>query len=134
MATFNPAAIKTASKSAEFNKQGNSRSAKDVLLAGIDQQLKLFKDVKAEGKRWFTVGKSETLLTLRYGNRALVLKDGEKSVTVPNDQFEGAMAYFKDQVQKDAFIDQLSELEKSRTERTDKMRATRKAKKEAAHA
>lgn len=131
MATFNAALIKPASKSSEFNKQSNTRSAKDVLLAAIDQQIKLFKDVKADGRRWFTVGKSETLLTLRYGNRALVLKDGEKYVTIPNDQFEPAMAWFKEQVAKDAYKDQLSELEVSRTARTDKMRATRAERKAA---
>jgi hypothetical protein len=130
MATFNPAAIKPASKSTEFGQSGNTRAAKDVLLAGIDAQLALYKDVSAEGRRWFTVGKSETLVTLRYGNKALVLKDGEKSVTVPNDQFEGAMAYFKDQVTKDVYKDQLAELEKGRADRTNKMRETRAAKKQ----
>lgn len=134
MPAFNASLIKPASKSAEFNKTNNTRAAKDVLLAAIDGQLALYKDPKAEGRRWFTVGKSETLLTLRYGNKALVLKDGETSVTVPNDQFEGAMAYFKDQVGKDAYKDQLAELEKGRAARTDKMRQTRqqrKAEKEA---
>jgi hypothetical protein len=130
MAAFNPAAIKPASKSTEFNKANNTRAAKDVLLAGIDGQLALYKDPKAEGRRWFTVGKTETLLTLRYGNKALVLKDGETSVTFLNDQFEGAMAYYKDLVSRDAFKDQLAELEQSRSARTDKMRETRAAKKQ----
>lgn len=129
MATFNPTAIRPASKSTEFGQSGKIRAAKDVLLAGIDGQLALYKDAKAEGRRWFNVGKSETLVTLRYGNKALVLKDGEKSVTVPNDQFEGALAYFKDQVSKDVFRDQLAELEKARADRTNKMRETRAAKK-----
>lgn len=131
MTAFNPNNIKPASKSTEFNKQGNTRSAKDVLLSGIDQQLKLFKDVKAEGRRWFTVGKTETLLTLRYSNRALVLKDGEKSVTVPIDQFESAMAYFKDQVGKDAYKDQLATMETANEDRKTKMRSTRANKKAA---
>jgi hypothetical protein len=129
MAAFNPAAIKPASKSTEFGQTGNTRAAKDVLLTGIDAQLALYRDPKAEGRRWFTIGKSETMLTLRYGNKALVLKDGEKSVVVPNDQFEPAMAYFKEQVGKDAYADQLTELEKGRAARTDKMRATRAQKK-----
>lgn len=131
MAAFNPAAIKPASKSTEFGQTGNTRAAKDVLLAAIDAQLALYKDPKTEGRRWFTIGKSETMLTLRYGNKALVLKDGEKSVVVPNDQFEPAMAYFKEQVGKEAYADQLTELEKGRAARTDKMRATRAEKKSA---
>ncbi|MBB5709424.1 hypothetical protein [Sphingomonas xinjiangensis] len=129
MAAFNPASIKPASKSAEFSKQGNGRAAKDVLLSAIDTQLALFKDPKKEGRRWFTVGKSETLLTLRYSNRALVLKDGEKSVAVPNDQFVGAMAYFKGEVEKGTYADQLTELEAANEERKTKMRNTRASKK-----
>jgi len=130
MAAFNPSVLKPASKSVEFNKDvANARSAKDVLTQGIDKQIELFKNPKAEGRRWFTIGKSETLLTLRYSNRALVLKDGEKSVVVPNDQFEAAMAYFKEQVGKDAYADQLAELEKANESRKTKMRATRSAKK-----
>ena len=129
MAAFNPNAIKPASKSTEFGSTGNARSARDVLLSGIDSQLKLFKDPKAEGRRWFTVGKSETLLTLRYSNRALVLKDGEAKVVVPNDQVEGAFAHFKAEVEKGTFADQLTTLEKANEGRRDKMRQTRAAKK-----
>lgn len=126
---FNPSILTPASKSAEFAKSDNVRSAKDTLLNGIDEQLKRYKDPKLDGKKWFTVGKTETAISLRYGNKALVLKDGETLVTVPNAQFEAAMAYYKEQVEKDAFKDQLAELEKGVKAKREKMLATRAANK-----
>lgn len=131
MATFNPNIIKAASKSVEFGEQRNVRSAKDVVLQGISRQLELFKDAKAEGKRWFVIGKSETLLTIRYSNKALVLKDGEKQVAIPNGQLEAALEYFKGEVAADKYADQLAVMEKANEGRRDKMRATRAAKKTA---
>ena len=128
MAAFDPKNIKPASKSVEFNKAPGQRSAKATLLAGIDTQVKLFKDPKAEGRRWFQSGKTETAFSLRYGNKALVLVDGEKQVVVPTADFEAALAYFKGEVAADKYADQLAVLEKAGAERTTKMQATRKAK------
>lgn len=129
MAQFNPSAIKPASKSAEFSKAAGQRSARDVLLAGIDSQVALFKDPKAEGRRWFTAGQKEIAFSLRYSNRALVLVDGEKQVVVPTDQFEAALTYYKGEVGKGVFDAQLAEMAKAVDARKDKMRATRAGKK-----
>lgn len=129
MAAFNPAMLVPASKSTEFNKLPGTRSAKATLLASIDNQLKLFKDPKADGRRWFQSGKTETAFTLRYGNKALILKDGEKQLVVPTADFEAAMTYFKGEVEADKFADQLTELEAAGQAKSAKMRKTREEKK-----
>lgn len=131
MANFSLALIKPVSKSTEFGQTSNARSAKEVLLTGIEQQLKLFREPATEGRRWFRSGKSETAFALKYSNRALVLVDGETQAVVPTDKFEDALAYFKAEVSKGVFDEQLKALEGARTERTNKMRATRAAKKDA---
>lgn len=130
MTAFNVANLKPASKSTEFA-SGNSaaRSAKAVLLAGIDNQLALYKDAKKEGRRWFTVGKTEIAFSLRYQNKALKLFGEEKVVTCPVDQFEGAMAHFRKEVEKGAYKDQLTVMEAAGSNRLEKMRKARVEKK-----
>lgn len=130
MASFNPSAIVPASKSAEFGAGATKqRDPKAVLTASIDHQLALFKDPKADGKRWFTAGKSEIAFTIRYANKALVLVDNEQKVVVPTGQFEAALTYYKAEAAKGTFDAQLGELAKSVEARGEKMRATRVANK-----
>lgn len=134
MAAFNLSVLKPASKSVEFGDGKEARSAKDVLLAGIDNQLKLWRDSKLEGRRWFTAGKAEVAIQLRYQNKALVLIGNEKTVVCPVDQFEGAMAHFRKEVEADKYKDQLALLEQAGAGRLEKMRKTRSERKAAKEA
>jgi hypothetical protein len=133
MTTFNPSILKPASKSIEFSAVASStkRTPKDVLLAGIGNQLTLFKEPKKDGRRWFQSGKSETAFSIRYSNKALVLVENETKVVVPTAQFEGALAYYKGEVIKGTFDLQLAELAKGVDARKVKMAVTRAAKKTA---
>jgi hypothetical protein len=129
---FNPAMIVPASKSKEFNASPDEkRSAKTILLDGIKRQIELSKDVKAEGKRWFTVGKTETALTLRVNNKPLKINGEETKVVVPTEHFEAAMEHFAKQVETGAFDDVLVEADKGITARREKLKKTRAANKAA---
>lgn len=124
---FNPNALKSVSAVADLSTNGK-RNARDVVLEGIKSQLKLFADPKLEGRRWFRSGATDTAFSIRYGNSALKLRGEETQLAVETKVFPEAMAYFVQQITTGAFDAQLAEMEKARTARTDKMRATRKSK------
>ncbi|WP_022682124.1 hypothetical protein [Sphingobium bisphenolivorans] len=128
MAAFNPNALKSVSAVADLGATGK-RTARDVVLEGIKQQLKLLADPKVEGRRWFRSGVSDTAFSIRYGNTALKLRGQETQLAVETKSFSDALNYFSDEIAKGKFDDQLAELEKARATRTDKMRETRAAKK-----
>ena len=130
MAAFDPKTLVAASKSTEFNGTV-SKTPKSILMAAIDVQIALSKDVKKEGRRWFTFGEKEAALKLKFANKALPILGTEDTVVVPRDQLEAAYTYFKGEVEKGVFDKPLAELAKERGDRTDKMRATRAAKKAA---
>jgi len=126
--TFNPNALKPASQVAEFADKSGARTAKQVVLAGIKKQLALFKDPKAEGKRWFTSGATHTAFTLRVQNKALKLQDDETKLAVETKDFEAAMDYFTKQIEAGALDKQLDEATKAMEVRKEKMATTRAAK------
>ena len=126
---FNVAALKSVSAIADLSDNKAKRTAKATVLEGIKNQLVLFADPKKEGRRWFRSGASDTAFSLKYGTTALKLKGEETQLAVETKLFPEAMAYFQSEVEKGKFDEQLSVLEKARGDRTDKMRATRAAKK-----
>lgn len=125
MANFNPAMIVPASKSTEFAVTEQGRTPKTILLDGITKQLKLYKEPKVEGRRWFTVGAKEIALTLRIGNKPLKLAGDETKVVVPADQFEAAMKHFEGEVKAGKFDAELKAAEKAMDDRRTKLRSTR---------
>lgn len=127
---FNPTALKSVASVADLSDNKGKRTAKATVLEGIKAQLALFADPKAEGRRWFRSGATDTAFSVKYGTTALKLKGEETQLAVETKLFPEAMAYFSAEVEKGKFDDQLSVLEKARAARTDKMRATRQAKKE----
>lgn len=128
---FNPTLIVPASKSKEFAGEADAgkRTARNILLDGIDKQIKLFKDPKADGRRWFVVGTNEVALTLRINNRAIPLAGEEVKVAVPVAHFEDAMNFYKSEVQAGTFDALLNAADERREARLTKLRATREAKK-----
>lgn len=129
MTKFNPTSLKSVSAVADLAKTGTAmRSAKDVVIAGIEKQLALFADPKAEGKRWFRSGATDTAFSIRYSNRPLKLRGEENQLAVPTAQFKDAMAYYVEEVKSGKFDAQLAELEKGIAARSEKMRATRASK------
>jgi hypothetical protein len=132
MANFDPKLLVPASKSKEFNGAAVTKTPKSILAAGIDKQIALFKKPSEEGRRWFTLGDKEVAIRLKFANKAIPLAGNEDTVVVPRDQFEGAMLYLKGEAEKGAYDAPLAELAKGREDRTNKMRATRAAKKAAA--
>lgn len=130
MATFNPTALKPASQVAEFaDKAGAARTAKMVVLDGIKKQIELFRDPKAEGRRWFTSGATMTAFTLRVGNKPLKLQGEETKLAVETKDFEAALGYFTKEIEAGKLDAQLDIATKAMDDRKGKMRATRAAKK-----
>lgn len=128
MAAFNPAMIVPASKSKEFNAAPDAkRTARIILLDGITRQIELHKNVNADGKRWFVVGKEEVALTLRVNNKPIKIVGEETKVVVPADQFSAAMEHFSKEVEKGSFNAQLAEADKAIDARRTKLKATRAA-------
>ena len=133
MTNFDPKLIVPASKSAEFSGTDTARTAKHILLDGISNQIALFKDPKKEGRRWFQVGKTEVAISLRVNNKPLAILGTETKVAVPIDQFEAAMGYYKEEIEKGTLDAKLAEADKGIATRREKMkqtRATRKQEKE----
>lgn len=128
MANFNPSMIVPVSKSAEFAAEDNGRTAKHILLEGIDNQIALYKEPTKNGRRWFTIGKQEVSLTLRVNNKAFPLLGEETKVAVPIAHFEDAMLHFKSEVEKGAFDKALVTADEGIATRKEKLRATRAAK------
>lgn len=130
MATFNPAMIVSAAKSAEFAGEGEQgRNAKAILLDGIAKQIELFKNPLQDGRRWFSVGKTEVAITLRVNNKPLPIMGTETKVVVPLAHFEEAMLHFKQQVEKGQMDDALKDADEGISTRREKLRATRAEKK-----
>ena len=130
MAAFNPNALKPASQIEEFANAGNApRTAKGVVLDGITKQLALFKDPKADGRRWFTSGKTHTAFTIRVANKPLKLKGEETKLAVETKDFEAALDYFAKEIEKGTFDGQLNAATEAMNARKEKMRATRASKK-----
>lgn len=131
MAAFNPNALKPASQVEEFAKEGNApRTAKAVVLDGIKKQLALFKDPTAEGRRWFTSGKTHTAFTIRVSNKPLKLKGEETKLAVETKEFEAALDYFAKEIEAGKFDQQLDAATVAMEARKTKMKATRAAKNE----
>lgn len=126
---FNPTALKSVASVADLSDNKGKRTAKATVLEGIKAQLALFADPKAEGRRWFRSGATDTAFSIKYGTTALKLKGEETQLAVETKLFPEAMAYFSKLVEEGKMDDQLSVLEKARAARTDKMRQTRAAKK-----
>jgi len=124
---FNPTALKSVSSVADLDAKGK-RTAKATVLEGIKKQLALFADPKAEGRRWFRSGATDTAFSVRYGASLLKLKGEETQLAVETKLFVEAMGYFAAEVEKGTFDAQLNELEKGREARVAKMRSTRAAK------
>lgn len=132
MATFNPAMIVPAAKSAEFAGAGdNERNAKAILLDGITKQIALFKNPNESGRRWFTIGKSETKITLRVNNQPIKLVGDETSVVVPSEHFEAAMNHYAAEIKGGKMDAALVEADKGIATRREKLRATREERKKA---
>ena len=129
MTKFDPKFIVPASASKEFQGEKIKRTAKDVLLDGIKRQLELFTDPKADGRRWFTVGKQEVALSLRVGNKPLKLVGEETKVVVPLAMFEEAMKHFSDRATAGEFDPQLVSIGAAMESRSVKISASRAAKK-----
>lgn len=125
---FNPTALKSVASVADLSDNKGKRSAKATVLEGIKTQLKLFADPKAEGRRWFRSGATDTAFSVKYGTTALKLKGDETQLAVETKLFPEAMAYFSKEVEAGKFDDQLKALEAGRAARVEKMRATRAAK------
>lgn len=134
MSKFSPNMILPASKSAEFSQsQPGKRSAKTILLDGIERQIKLFADPQMDGRRWYTAGKTEIAISLRIGNRPLKLVGDEVKVAVPIDHFEDAMNHFSSEIKAGRFDTQLAEADiamDARREKLSKTRAENKAAKQ----
>jgi hypothetical protein len=130
MTAFSPNMIVPAAKSNEFaGDTSNKRTVKAMLLDGIKRQVELFKDPKADGRRWFQVGKVETAISLRVQNKSLKLIGDESKVVVPTEHVEAAFTHYAAEVTADKFKDQLAELQKSVDARRDKASKTRAANK-----
>ncbi|MCW2412920.1 MULTISPECIES: hypothetical protein [unclassified Sphingobium] len=128
MTKFNPSMIVPVSKSVEFSGEEQGRTAKHILLEGIDNQIALYKEPTKNGRRWFTIGKEEVSLTLRVNNKALPLLGTETKVAVPLAHFEDAMLHFKAQVEAGEMDAALATADEGIATRRSKMRETRKAK------
>lgn len=130
MAAFNPTALKPASQVAEFADKGTAqRTAKQVVLDGIKRQIELFRDPKAEGRRWFTSGATMTAFTLRVSNKPLKLQGEETKLAVETKDFEAALGYFAKEIEAGKLDAQLDVATKAMDERKGKMRATRASRK-----
>lgn len=130
MAAFNPSMIVPASKSNEFAQSAQlERSAKSILLEGIERQLKLYKDPKADGRRWFTVGEKEIAISLRVNNKPLPIVGTETKVAVPVAHFEDAMKHFASEVKAGKFDAVLADADKAIASRREKLRKTRASRK-----
>ncbi len=130
MAAFNPSMIVPASKSNEFAQSAQSeRSAKTILLEGIERQVKLYKDPKADGRRWFTVGEKEIAISLRVNNKPLPIVGTETKVAVPVAHFEDAMKHFASEVKAGKFDAALADADKAIASRREKLRKTRASRK-----
>ncbi len=130
MAAFNPTALKPASQVAEFaDKNNGARTAKAVVLDGIKKQIALFKDPKAEGRRWFTSGATHTAFTIRVANKPLKLQGDETKLAVETKDFEAAMDYFAKEIGAGKLDAQLDEATAAMNARKDKMKTTRADKK-----
>lgn len=126
MANFNPNMIVPAAKSSEFAKAGEQgRTAKAILIDGINKQIELWKKPNEAGRRWFQVGQKEVCLTLRVNNKPLPIVGNETKVVVPMDHFEAAMAHLKGLVEKGDMDAVLAEADKGITARREKLRETR---------
>lgn len=133
MAAFTPNMIVPAAKSAEFSLEGGQeRTAKLILLEGITKQIALFKKPTENGRRWFTIGKSEVCLTLRVNNKPIKIVGDETKVVVPLEHFEPAMEHFVKQIESGAMDAALKEADKGIATRREKLRNTREAKKKTA--
>ncbi|WP_298692048.1 hypothetical protein [uncultured Sphingomonas sp.] len=125
---FDPKHLVAASKSKEFNSDA-PKSPRLILAAAIDNQIKLAKDVKLEGRRWVTFRDKEASITLRFANKPIPLLGEETAVVVPRDQVEPALLYLKEQATSGAYDKALDALAAGRVARTEKMRKTRADKK-----
>lgn len=130
MANFNPSMIVPAARSTEFAGAGEQgRTAKAILIDGINKQIELFKNPKEAGRRWFQMGQSEVCLTLRVNNKPLPIVGNETKVVVPLAHFEDAMKHLKGLVEKGDLNAALAEADKGIATRRTKLRETRAAKK-----
>jgi hypothetical protein len=126
--------VKPASQVAEFAKSGPRapKTAAEVVAAAIDKQMELFKNPKAEGRRWFEQKGDNVGFTIRYANSPLKLIGDETHVVVPKGRFVEVLTEIKADVIAGAFKDQLGASEAKVRQRTAKMigkpRAPRKPK------
>jgi len=133
MVAFNPSMIVPVAKSAEFaSDNGQERNAKSILLDGITKQIALFKNPSENGRRWFTIGKTETKITLRVNNQPIKIVGDETSVVVPSEHFEAAMNHYAKEIKDGKMDAALVEADKGIATRREKLRNTREEKKKAA--
>jgi hypothetical protein len=121
------------------DKTSAARSAKDVALANINKMKEQFAAGEgAEGKINFKAVEGGRLaFTIRVSNTPLVLErtkveDTEVAVremTVPAANFTDALAYYADRINAGEYDAQLATLTEKKSARTDKLRATRAARK-----
>lgn len=114
------------------------RTAKDVALANIDKQKHLFQHPEADGKRTFkAIDGNRTQFTVRVSNQPLVLGQYEvdgvtanvREMTVPTANFAEALDFYADRIKAGEYDLQLQALSDKKMQRTQKLRATRAAKK-----
>lgn len=136
MAKFNPAMLVPA---VAVNAGSAARSAKDVALANIDRMKEQFAaGLAAEGKRNFQhIDGNRIQFTIRVSNTPLVLERTKveetevevREMTVPTANFTDALDYYADRITAGEYDVQLAALEDKKVARTEKLKATRAAKK-----
>lgn len=141
MAKFNPSLLVPA---VAADKGSAARSAKDVALANINKMKEQFQAGEAaEGKVNFKpVDGGRLAFTIRVSNTPLVLERTKvqdtdvdvREMTVPAANFTDALDYYADRIKAGEYDAQLATLTDKKTARTEKLRTTRAARKEAAPA
>lgn len=141
MARFDPKLLVPASLVAEFSKASAARTVQQVALDNIAKMKDQFAAGDgAEGKLNFKLSGDRVAFTIRVNNSALVLEKVKvqdtdvdvKEMTVPKANFNDALDYYADRIKGGEYDAQLATLSEKKAARTDKMRETRKTKKEGA--
>lgn len=136
MAKFNPAMLVPA---VAADKGSVARTAKEVAIANIAKMKEQFAAGEgAEGKLNFKpVDGGRLAFTIRVSNTPLVLERTKvqdtdvdvREMTVPAANFTDALDYYADRINAGEYDVQLAMLTDKKTQRTDKLRTTRAAKK-----
>jgi hypothetical protein len=138
---FDPKNLVPASSVAALSKPEGGRTMKAVALDNIDKQVALLADAAIEGKRTFRVVGDKSAFQVRISNQPLDLEvyvDGKpaktKEVSVASKDLKDAFLYYRKEIEAGKYDAQLEALTGKREARTNKLKATRAAKKAASPA